>query len=107
MALVVGEWRGIHEPLLSWSSFSSDPELSVYEDSLKLAIGGITAPSFHYFSGVELVGPSKRVFAGIIIEFFWCVGLYLLNIIAFFVRDWNILQIVIVAFAPLLIAYIW
>ena len=58
-------------------------------------------------SGIELVGPSKRVFAGIVIEFFWCVGLYILDIAAFFVRDWNILQLVIVAFAPLMIAYYW
>lgn len=57
--------------------------------------------------GVELVGPSRRVFAGIVIEFFWCIGLYLLNIIAFLIRDWNILQLVIVAFTPLMVAYVW
>ena len=56
---------------------------------------------------MELVGPSRRVYAGIVIEIFWCIGLYLLNIIAFLIRDWNLLQMIIVAFAPMLVAYFW
>ncbi|WAR08259.1 ORCT-like protein [Mya arenaria] len=45
--------------------------------------------------GVELVGPSYRVAAGIIIEFFWCIGLFLLCLVAYFVRTWNILLLVL------------
>ena len=58
-------------------------------------------------SGMELVGPSKRVIAGIGLEFFWCTGLYLLNLLAYFVRTWNLLQLLIVCPAPLLIVYFW
>ena len=65
------------------------------------------AEVYFYLTGMELVGPSKRVIAGIAIEFFWCIGLYILNLVAFFARDWNILQLIIACPAPLLILYFW
>ncbi|XP_052811636.1 organic cation transporter protein-like [Mya arenaria] len=57
--------------------------------------------------GVELVGPSYRVAAGIIIEFFWCIGLFLLCLVAYFVRTWNILLLVLACPTVLLVFYFW
>lgn len=45
--------------------------------------------------GTELVGPSKRVVAGIVIEIFFSFGYMLLAILAYFVRDWRMLQLII------------
>ncbi|KAL4232572.1 hypothetical protein ACF0H5_007262 [Mactra antiquata] len=57
--------------------------------------------------GMELVGPSKRVEAGIIIEFFWCIGLYVLCFLAYFIRSWNMLQLALACPSILLFAYFW
>ncbi|KAH9525167.1 hypothetical protein Btru_000522 [Bulinus truncatus] len=59
-----------------------------------------------YVIGIELVGPSKRTYSGIIMEFFWCAGLFILTGIAYGLRDWNYLQIVLSCFNFLLISYI-
>ncbi|XP_071478126.1 organic cation transporter protein-like [Diadema antillarum] len=47
--------------------------------------------------GTELVGPSKRTVAGIVIELFFSFGYMLLALLAYFIRDWWILQLVISA----------
>ncbi|XP_055954325.1 organic cation transporter protein-like isoform X1 [Patella vulgata] len=57
--------------------------------------------------GLELVGPSKRKFAGIVMEFFWCIGLFILAITAFFIRDWSTLQLAISVPSVLLLAIFW
>ncbi|XP_045197588.2 organic cation transporter protein-like isoform X2 [Mercenaria mercenaria] len=57
--------------------------------------------------GMELVGPSQRVAAGIIIEFFWCIGLYMLCTVAYFARSWDMLHLVLACPTVLLFAYIW
>ncbi|PIK41575.1 putative organic cation transporter protein-like [Apostichopus japonicus] len=46
-----------------------------------------------FILGTELVGPSKRVFAGILICLTYAVGYLLLAVAAFFIRDWRYLQI--------------
>nr|KAG5711037.1 hypothetical protein BaRGS_013771 [Batillaria attramentaria] len=43
--------------------------------------------------GMELVGPSKRVWAGIVMEIFWSMGMILLAPVAFLLRDWQHLQL--------------
>ena len=43
--------------------------------------------------GMEIVGPSKRTFAGMAIEFVWCAGEALLLLMAYFVRNWRYLEI--------------
>ncbi|XP_052244559.1 organic cation transporter protein-like isoform X1 [Dreissena polymorpha] len=57
--------------------------------------------------GLELVGPSYRVAAGIIINFFWCFGLYALCLIAFLVRSWYPLQLALACPSVILILHIW
>ncbi|KAK7491562.1 hypothetical protein BaRGS_00017201, partial [Batillaria attramentaria] len=55
-----------------------------------LAITGMFGNAF--VIGIELVGPSKRVWAGYVVEIFWSLGMILLAPIAFLLRDWQHLQ---------------
>ncbi|KAK3734882.1 hypothetical protein RRG08_038908 [Elysia crispata] len=48
--------------------------------------------------GMELVGPSKRRIAGIVIEMFWCIGLFIETGIAYGLRDWSHFQMTISMF---------
>ncbi|XP_052820410.1 organic cation transporter protein-like [Mya arenaria] len=56
---------------------------------------------------MELVGPSYRVAAGIIVELFWCVGLFILCLLAYFVRSAT--NLTLVAGVPMILVflYIW
>ncbi|XP_077977753.1 organic cation transporter protein-like [Glandiceps talaboti] len=55
----------------------------------------------------ELVGPSKRVFAGIVIEFFFSFGYMLLALLAYLIREWWILQLVTTLPSIFFITYWW
>lgn len=48
-----------------------------------------------FIIGTEFVGPSKRVIAGVVIEIFFSFGYMLLAILAYFIRDWRVLNLVI------------
>ncbi|XP_046374361.2 organic cation transporter protein-like [Haliotis rufescens] len=56
---------------------------------------------------MELVGPSKRTYAGVIIEFFWCFGLLLVGCLAYFIRDWHHLQLTITIPVVVLFGLYW
>ena len=56
---------------------------------------------------MEIVGPSKRVFAGTFIEVMWCAGMLLLLPFAFFIRQWRHLEVAISVPAIGLLAYWW
>ncbi|XP_071112650.1 organic cation transporter protein-like [Haliotis cracherodii] len=56
--------------------------------------------------GMELVGPSKRVIAGIVIELFWCLGLFILGAVAYGIRNWQHLQLVL-SVPPVLMLFMW
>ncbi|XP_071956982.1 organic cation transporter protein-like [Antedon mediterranea] len=43
----------------------------------------------------ELVGPSKRTFAGMVINFYISSGFILYGVLAYFIRDWRWLQLTI------------
>ncbi|PIK54706.1 putative organic cation transporter protein-like [Apostichopus japonicus] len=45
----------------------------------------------------ELVGPSKRVYTGIIIQLFYAVGAMLLTLFGYLIRNWEVLQLTIMA----------
>ena len=45
------------------------------------------------FTGMEIVGPSWRVFAGFVIEYFWAGGYIAVAGVAYFLRDWRKLQL--------------
>ncbi|XP_025098000.1 organic cation transporter protein-like [Pomacea canaliculata] len=46
---------------------------------------------------MELVGPTHRTLAGIVIEIFWAVGLFIVVLLAYFFRQWNHLQLAVSA----------
>lgn len=54
----------------------------------------------------ELVGPSRRVVTGIGIQFFWATGYMLLALLAYLIRDWFVLQLVLTAPLPLMFLFI-
>ena len=58
-------------------------------------------------TGMEVVGPSKRAWAGILIEFFWCMGEFLLLLLAYFIRNWRHLEIALSVPSIFLLAYWW
>ena len=43
---------------------------------------------------MELVGPSKRNLAGIVIEYFFAAGLVILAGVAYLLRDWFYIELV-------------
>ncbi|CAG5132593.1 unnamed protein product, partial [Candidula unifasciata] len=57
--------------------------------------------------GMELVGPSKRMFVGILVNIFWSLGVMFLGGIAYFIRDWNYLQMALSFPSLLLFTYWW
>ncbi|KAL8595352.1 hypothetical protein ACOMHN_020105 [Nucella lapillus] len=57
--------------------------------------------------GMEMVGPSKRVLVGIAIEVMWCVGMVLLLVMGYFIRNWRYLEIALSVPSIVLLAYWW
>ena len=49
------------------------------------------------FTGTEFVGSEYRAMAGTVIACFFSVGYMILAVIAYFIRDWRNLQLVISA----------
>ncbi|XP_021380016.1 organic cation transporter protein-like [Mizuhopecten yessoensis] len=60
-----------------------------------------------FISGLELVGPSKRRWAGILINFFYSTGMILLSGIGYGFRDWKYIQIACSLPLGLFIVYWW
>jgi OCT family organic cation transporter-like MFS transporter 4/5 len=57
---------------------------------------------------MEMMGPGKRTFAGIVIEYFFAIGQLILVFIAYFVRDWRTLSwIVIILTLPFLSYFLY
>ncbi|XP_050415521.2 organic cation transporter protein [Patella vulgata] len=57
--------------------------------------------------GMELVGPSKRTFCGIVIDFFWILGLFGLGGLAYWLRDWRHLTLACSIPAVVFLSYGW
>lgn len=60
-----------------------------------------------FFAGMEIVGPSWRVFTGLMVMEAWAVGFVILAGIAYGIRDWFVLQLVITAPISILSIYFW
>ncbi|XP_071800669.1 organic cation transporter protein-like isoform X2 [Asterias amurensis] len=58
-----------------------------------------------YVLGTEFVGPSKRVIAGIVGQIFFAIGLMMLAGIAYLVRAWRTLELVITV--PILLFFLY
>ena len=58
-------------------------------------------------AGMEVVGPSSRMFAGMAVFFFWCLGAFYLCFFAYFIRNWRNLEIAVSIPAVILLSYNW
>ncbi|OWF45912.1 organic cation transporter protein-like [Mizuhopecten yessoensis] len=88
---------------MSWSS-----SYIVYA-VIMTGIGASTQGVFPvgFVLGVELVGPSKRKYAGMVIEYFFSIGLMTLAGVSYFARHWYYINIICSAPAVLFILYWW
>lgn len=60
-----------------------------------------------YLTGMEIVGPTKRSWAGLVFEFFWAAGAMILALAAYLIRDWRHLNLVMSVPPVLFLSYIW
>jgi len=56
---------------------------------------------------MEIVGPTKRSWAGLVFEFLWAAGAMLLALTAYFVRDWRHLNLAMSVPPVLFLIYFW
>jgi OCT family organic cation transporter-like MFS transporter 4/5 len=61
----------------------------------------------YFFTGMEIVGPSKRVFTGLFVEVMWCLGELTLLLCAYFVRQWRYLELGLGFTSVFLMGYWW
>lgn len=56
---------------------------------------------------MELVGPSKRLWAGIVVEYFFALGLVILAGVGYLLRDWKNIEIAVSFVNILYLSYYW
>ncbi|XP_060068370.1 organic cation transporter protein-like [Ylistrum balloti] len=76
---------------------------------LRFLVGASCAGMFMtaFVIGMELVGPSKRVYAGIIVDFFFAIGMVVLGGIGYAFREWKYIEITCSAPIALFLFYWW
>ncbi|XP_060081315.1 organic cation transporter protein-like [Ylistrum balloti] len=89
---------------MTWSSAS----FVLYAIIMTL-IGAATQGIFPvgFVLGVELVGPSKRKYAGTVIEYFFSIGLMILAGVSYLVRHWYYISIICSTPPVLFVLYWW
>ncbi|KAH9500270.1 hypothetical protein Btru_073589 [Bulinus truncatus] len=60
-----------------------------------------------YVLGLELVGQKNRILAGSVIVCFFGVGIILLPVLAYFIRDWQRLQLAASSWVIVFVVYYW
>nr|XP_002739655.2 PREDICTED: organic cation transporter protein-like [Saccoglossus kowalevskii] len=84
------------------------PNIAVYSFfRLIVGCGGMGMFLVSFVLGTELVGPSKRVFTGIVIEFFFSFGYMLLAGLAYLIRYWWKLQLTLAVPASIFLTFWW
>ncbi|XP_055907603.1 organic cation transporter protein-like [Eupeodes corollae] len=84
------------------------PEFITYTIS-RIIIGATTSGVFlvAYVIAMEMVGPSYRIFAGVVVMMFFSVGFMLTAAFAYFITDWRWLQIGLTLPGVLFMSYYW
>ncbi|XP_017084227.1 organic cation transporter-like protein [Drosophila eugracilis] len=75
----------------------------------RLMVGATTSGVFlvAYVVAMEMVGPDKRLYAGIFVMMFFSVGYMLTAAFAYFVHDWRWLQIALTLPGLIFMCYYW
>nr|CAD7436092.1 unnamed protein product [Timema monikensis] len=75
----------------------------------RMIIGATTSGVFlvAYVIAMEMVGPNKRLFAGVVCQFFFTAGYILTALIAYFIDDWRMLQVALSLPGIVFISYWW
>lgn len=58
-------------------------------------------------SALEMVGPKKRMFAGVTVQLFFTAGFLLTAGFAYYIKDWRHLQIALTLPGVLFFSYYW
>ncbi|XP_050390995.2 organic cation transporter protein [Patella vulgata] len=58
-----------------------------------------------YIIGVELVGPSKRRYTGVISNLTWCLGLFMISLFGYLIRNWRYLHLTAAIFSTHLLFF--
>lgn len=84
------------------------PEYLTYTIS-RIIVGATTSGVFlvAYVIAMEMVGPTYRLFAGVVIMMFFSVGYVLTALFAYFITDWRWLQIALTLPGILFMCYYW
>ncbi|XP_017047157.1 organic cation transporter-like protein [Drosophila ficusphila] len=84
------------------------PEYFTYTFA-RLMVGATTSGVFlvAYVVAMEMVGPDKRLYAGIFVMMFFSVGFMLTAVFAYFVHDWRWLQIALTLPGLIFMCYYW
>jgi OCT family organic cation transporter-like MFS transporter 4/5 len=56
---------------------------------------------------MEIVGPSKRMWVGIVIEYFFALGLVLLCLVGYLIREWKYNEIALSVPSVIMLSYWW
>ncbi|XP_057656533.1 organic cation transporter protein isoform X2 [Diorhabda carinulata] len=60
-----------------------------------------------FIIGVEMVGKNKREVTGIVLNYFYAIGEAIIAPIAYYIRDWTHLQLIVSAPAIIFMVYYW
>lgn len=84
------------------------PEYITYTIS-RIIVGATTSGVFlvAYVIAMEMVGPTYRLFAGVVSMMFFSFGYMLIGAFAYFIKDWRYLQIALTVPSVLFMVYYW
>ncbi|XP_068085603.1 organic cation transporter protein isoform X2 [Anabrus simplex] len=76
---------------------------------LRLVVGLSSSGVFlvAYVLAMEMVGPSKRLFAGVVVQMFFTLGYIFTAVLAYFIKDWRILQVALTLPGTVFLIYWW
>ncbi|XP_071114400.1 organic cation transporter protein-like [Haliotis cracherodii] len=94
--------------LVSGLAMAFAPNFYVYV-VLRFLLGASTSGYFTaaYVLGLEIVGPSKRIWAGMVIKYFFAIGLLLIDGLGFVIRDWHHMELVVTCIVAVFLPYWW
>ncbi|XP_063218411.1 organic cation transporter protein-like [Bacillus rossius redtenbacheri] len=75
----------------------------------RIVVGATTSGVFlvAYVIAMEMVGPSKRLFAGVVCQLFFTTGFILTALFAYFIDDWRMLQVALSLPGVVFLSYWW